>query len=59
LPAPPDGPIDLAVSIATYDRSTLSEGCIQSCLAQRDALGLIYEIAVTDNHQGALAAAAR
>ena len=55
MPAPPDRGIDLTISIATYDRNALLEGCIKSCLAQRNALGLVYEIAITDNHPDALA----
>jgi glycosyltransferase involved in cell wall biosynthesis len=48
---PPPGPtFDVTVSIATYDRVALLERTINSCLSQQNALGLTYEILVTDNH---------
>jgi succinoglycan biosynthesis protein ExoM len=45
---------DLTISIATYDRNDLLGRTIQSCLDQKNALGLRYEIVVTDNHPQAL-----
>lgn len=41
---------DVTISIATYDRVALLKETIQSCLDQRNALGLRYEILITDNH---------
>lgn len=46
---------DLTISIATYDRNDLLGRTIQSCLDQTNALGLRYEIVVTDNHPEAKA----
>jgi succinoglycan biosynthesis protein ExoM len=50
-------PLDLTISIATYDRNDLLEQTIRSCLAQNNKLGLSYEIVVTDNHPSGMAEA--
>lgn len=42
--------LDVTVSIATYDRVELLRQTLQSCLDQKNDLGLTYEILVTDNH---------
>jgi succinoglycan biosynthesis protein ExoM len=47
-------PLDLTISIATYDRNVLLAETIRSCIDQTNALGLTYEIVVTDNHPDAL-----
>ena len=49
MPTPPPA-FDVTVSIATYDRLEGLERTIRSVVGQRNALGLTYEILVTDNH---------
>ncbi|MGA0605233.1 glycosyltransferase family 2 protein [Phenylobacterium sp. VNQ135] len=51
------GPVDLTIAICTYDRPELLARTLRSCLAQRNALGLRFEVVVVDNHPSGSAAA--
>jgi succinoglycan biosynthesis protein ExoM len=50
-------PPDVSVVILTYDRNELLARTLDSIAAQRNALGLRYEIVVVDNHKDGIARA--